>query len=65
MAYKIYKELERQLKLKKSDLSPEKVIDIAKTIMSIRIIHPWSKEIFNKTLYLKDEQKALAELFDF
>jgi transposase len=46
VAYKIYKELERQLKLKKSVLSPEKVIEIAKTIMSIRIIHPKSKEIF-------------------
>ncbi len=65
VAYKIYKELERQLRLKKSELSPEKAIDIAKTIMSIRIIHPQSKEIFHKTLYLKDEQKSLAELFDF
>lgn len=65
VAYKIYKELERQLKLKKSDLSPEKAVDIAKTIMSIRVVHPQSQEIFNKTLYLKDEQKSLAELFDF
>jgi transposase len=65
VAYKIYKELERQLKLKKSDLSPEKAVDIAKTIMSIRVVHPQSKEVFYKTLYLKDEQKHLAELFDF
>ncbi len=64
-AYKIYKELERQLKLKKSDLSPGKAIDIAKTIMSVRVIHPISKEQFLKTLYLKDEQKKLAQLFNF
>jgi transposase len=64
-AYKIYKELERQLKLKKSDLSPEKAIDIAKTIMSVRVIHPKSKEQFSKTLYLKEEQKSLAQLFNF
>ena len=64
-AYKIYKELERQLILKKSDLSPEKAIDIARTIMSIRVLHPISKEVFSKTLYLKEEQKKLALLFNF
>jgi transposase len=64
-AYKIYKELDRQLKLKKSDLSPEKAIDIAKTIMSIKVQHPVSKEIFHKTLFLNEEQKALAKLFGF
>ncbi|MEX0684395.1 MAG: hypothetical protein WD098_00205 [Balneolales bacterium] len=39
-AYKLYKELERQLHLKKSDLSPEKVIDIAKSIYAIKIKSP-------------------------
>jgi transposase len=65
VAYKIYKELERQLQLKKSKLSPEKAIDIAKTIMSIKVVHPQSKEIFYKTLYLNEEQKLLAVLFNF
>jgi transposase len=65
VAYKIYKELHRQLKLKKSTLSPEKAIDIAKTIMTIKGIHPISQEIFHRTLYLKEEQKKLAQLFDF
>jgi len=37
VAYKVYKELERQLKEKNSDLSPEKAIEIAKTIYSIKM----------------------------
>lgn len=64
-AYKIYKELERQLKLRKSDLSPEKAIDIAKTINQIKIVHPITKERFSKNLILKDEQRNLASLFGF
>jgi transposase len=64
-AYKIYKELERQLKLKQSDLSPEKAIEIAKTINQIKIIHPVTKEQFSKTLILKEEQQNLANLFGF
>lgn len=64
VAYKIYKELERQLKEKKSKLSPEKAIEIAKTIYRIRVVEPISGETVTKTLLLKDEQKNLAKLFN-
>ncbi len=63
VAYKIYKELERQLKEKQSTLSPEKAIEIAKTIYSIKAIKPNSKEIFEKTLLLNEEQRNLITLF--
>lgn len=63
-AYKIYKELERQLKQKQSQLSPEKAIDIAKTIYSISLITPTTKERITKTLILNAEQKNLMTLFD-
>ena len=65
MAYKIYKELERQLNEKKSDLSPEKAIDIAKTIYAVKVVTPLSKEEIHQTLILNEEQKMLAELFNF
>jgi transposase len=52
-ACKIYKELERQLKEKKSALSPEKVIDITKTIYRITITTPYSKAKYTKTAYKK------------
>ncbi len=63
VAYKVYKELERQLKIKNSDISPEKAIDIAKTIYKIRIDIN-STESIEKLLLLKEEQKKLVKLFD-
>ncbi|MGK7371160.1 MAG: IS1634 family transposase [Candidatus Halalkalibacterium sp. M3_1C_030] len=65
VAYKIYKELERQLKEKKSDLSPEKAIDIAKTIYAIKVVTPLNKEEIQQTLILNEEQEMLADLFNF
>jgi transposase len=64
VAYKVYKELERQLKEKRSELSPEKVIDIAKTIYSIKLLTPLNKETLEQTLILNDEQKHLAQMFN-
>lgn len=65
VAYKVYKELERQLKEKKSDLSPEKAINIAKTIYAIKVVTPLNKEEIRQTLILNDEQERLADLFNF
>ena len=63
-AYKIYKELERQLKLKKAVMSPEKAIEIAKTIYSITIQTNLSKTMYSRLFIDKEEQKNLLELFD-
>lgn len=65
VAYKIYKELERCLKEKKSDLSAEKVIEILQSIYQIEITTPITKEKITKTLLLTSEHKQLSELFDF
>ncbi len=65
VAYKVYKELERQLKLKTDKMSPEKAIDIAKSIYAIEISDPKTGNTFKETLLLNDEQKHLAKLFDF
>lgn len=65
VAYKVYKELERQLKLKTVNMSPEKAIDIAKTIYAVQISDPTNGHTFKETLLLNDEQKHLAQLFDF
>jgi transposase len=62
-ACKIYKELERQLKNKQSDLSPEKAIDILKTIYGIIIKLPQSKEQKLMLLDKTEEQKAILSLF--
>lgn len=65
VAYKVYKELERQLSQKQSDLSPEKAIEIAKTIYAIKVVTPLNKEEIHQTLILNEEQKMLANLFMF
>jgi transposase len=64
-AYKVYKELERQLKEKQSDLSPEKVIEIIQSIYQIEIVTPKTKEIIRKNILITKEHKILSELFDF
>lgn len=65
VAYKVYKELERQLKVLNSTLSPEKAIEISKTIYSIKGIKPFTRETLTQTLILNDEQRLLAKLFQF
>ena len=65
VAYKVFKELERQLKEKKATISPEKAIEIAENIFEIQIQLETTGEIFKKTLILTDEQRYLAKLFHF
>ncbi len=64
VAYKIYKELERQLKMKQSTLSPEKVIEIVQSIYQIEAITP-NKTIHKKLILINKEQISLQKLFDF
>ena len=63
-AYKIYKELDRQLLIKNAGLSPEKAIDIAKTIYRISIQTNLSNRIYSRLYLDKDEQRNLLRLFD-
>lgn len=60
----VYKELERQLKIKNSELSPEKTIDILKTIYALSIISPYSKSIYTRLLIKNENQKQLLNLFE-
>ena len=63
VAYKVYKELERQLKERKSKLSPEKAIAIAKTIYQVKA--QTSNGQIDHVLIITEEQKLLAQLFSF
>jgi transposase len=60
----VYKELERQLKEKKSELSPEKVIEILKTIYSLTIVTPYSKTSYTRLLLKNEEQSEILKLFE-
>lgn len=65
VAYKIFKELERKLYEMKASLSPEKAIEIAKTIYKLKIINPLNNEVVEQILILNEEQKNLSKLFNF
>lgn len=64
VAYKVYKELERQLKGKETDLSPEKVIDIIQSIYEIEAKSPNSKT-YTKRLLISDEHLKVQKIFGF
>lgn len=63
-ACKIYKELERQLNDKKAGISPEKAIDILKTIYSLTITTPYSNLKHTRLIIKNDEQSALLKTFN-
>jgi len=65
VAYKVYKELERQLKEKESDLSPEKVIEIVQSIYEIELTTPKLKEKIKKIILLTEEHRQISTFFDF
>lgn len=63
-ACKVYKELERQLNEKKAIISPEKAIDILKTIYSMTITTPYSHTKHTRLLVKNQEQEELLKIFD-
>jgi len=63
VAYKVYKELERILKTNGFDLSVDKVLNIAKTITTIRVRLPQSKETIVKTMILTKRHELIKLLF--
>jgi len=62
-AYKIYKELERQLKVESIDLSPEKAIEILRTIHGLEVV--WPKSQIKETMLMvhSTEQEQLLTAF--
>jgi transposase len=65
VAYKVFKELERQLKEKGATLSAKKAIEIATFIFELTIKIPSTNELVSKTLLKSQEQIMLGKLFNF
>jgi transposase len=63
VAYKVYKELERILKISGIEMSVDKVLDIAKTITTLRVRLPKSNKIMERTMLLTERHKSIAQLF--
>lgn len=64
-AYKIYKELERQLRLADTDISAAKAIEASSTIYGIRIILPKSKTPHLHLLAKENIHQELRNIFNF
>lgn len=62
-AYKVYKELERQLKQKNSPFTTTRTIELMKTIYSITLTHPKTKSTENRLFTKSNDQKILLQLF--
>lgn len=63
-AYKVYKELERQIKLKHSTLSVTKVIETMLTLYEVTIKSPKTGQTYKRLLLQTQEQKIVAALFN-
>ena len=63
VAYKVYKELERILKENQYKISVDKVLEIAKTVTTLKIKLPNSGKIMNKTMIITERQKVIEPLF--
>jgi len=62
VAFKVYKELERILKLKNINLSVDKVLDIAKTITTIKVRLPKNNQVLTKTMLITTKHKSIEPL---
>ena len=64
VAYKVYRELERILRLRGIKLSVDKVLDIAKTITTLKVKLPFSNESLTKTMLVTKKHQSIALLYD-
>lgn len=64
MAYKVYKELERIMRMAKMDMSVDTALKIAKTIATIRINLPYNGIVKQQTLMLTPAHHKIKPLFD-
>ncbi len=63
VALKVFKELERVCKISGITMSADRVLDIAKTIITIGIKSPYDENIVFETLFLTEEQNKIRPLF--
>ena len=62
VALKVYKELERLLELSNVNMSVDKVLALAQTIVTIQMTLPKNKQVINRTMLMKRHQR-IAPLF--
>ena len=61
---KVYKELERLLKLSGCPYSIDETLRIAQTMVTIEVARPENNDTITKTLSLTEEERSIAYLID-
>ena len=64
VAYKVYKELERIIAAMGIGLNVDKVLDIAKTIATLRVHMPNSQSFYTRTMFLTENHRTIRPLFE-
>ena len=64
IVYKVYKEQDRLMSINKIDMSVDQVLDIVKTITTIKIKLPKNGTFFTKTLFLTEKHLAIKPIFN-
>jgi transposase len=64
VAYKVYKEMERILKICGINLSVDKVLNIAKTITTLKVKLPVSGGKLTKTMLITAKHNSISKLFE-
>lgn len=62
VALKVYKELERLLKSSDINMSVDKVLALAQTVVTIQLTLPHNKQTISRTMLMKRHQR-IAKLF--
>lgn len=62
-AYKIYKELDRQLQKSEVGISPEKALDAMRTIYGLKMTLPKSKKMYTHLIAKDSDQVQLLKIF--
>lgn len=63
VAYKIYKELERIIKLADINMNIGNVLKVARTIITVKVNMPQNRDVYVKTLFLTKQQKDIEPFF--
>ena len=50
--------------MKQIGMSVDKVLDVAKTIVTVRVDMPQNGELYTKTLFLTEDHQRIKPLFD-
>ena len=58
------KELERLISMNRIGMSVDKVLDVAKTIVTVRVDMPQNRELYTKTLFLTENHQRIKPLYD-